>query len=107
MGDPNPFLIDVQVTFTGPSGQIFILPAFYDGDGNGGMDGNVWKARFAPDTPGTWTYQLAAECSAQRADGRSKVPPAIPGITPGGPDFTCQGRLEYDGMHYLKFSNGG
>ncbi len=58
MGNPNPFLIEAQVTFTGPTGQTFVVPAFYDGDGNGGMDGNVWKVRFAPDIPGTWTYSF-------------------------------------------------
>ena len=45
MGTPNPFLIEVEVTFSGPQGQSFIVPGFYDGDGAGGMDGSIWKRR--------------------------------------------------------------
>ena len=110
LGDPNPFLIDVKVTFTGPSGQILILPAFYDGDGNGGMDGNIWKARFAPDTPGSWTYITTSSNTLLNGQtGAFEVisPANCQAYAPGGlPDFTCLGRLEYDGTHYLKFSSG-
>src|SRR5215213_5522589 len=41
---PNPFLdYRLQVVFTSPSGKSFDVPGFYDGDGNGGSSGSVWK----------------------------------------------------------------
>ena len=55
----NPFdytVIELQATFTSPSGKQIPFFGFYDGDGNGGQTGNVWKLRFMPDEIGTWTY---------------------------------------------------
>ena len=40
--------LDVQVSFTGPSGQMKVIPAFWDG-------GQTWRARFCPDEPGEWS----------------------------------------------------
>ena len=42
-GVTNPFDIQADVTFTSPSGKQYIMPAFYDGDGHGGLNGSVWK----------------------------------------------------------------
>ena len=47
----NPFLIEVTATFSGPGGS-FTVPAFYSGDGAGGMDGDVWMARFSANAVG-------------------------------------------------------
>ena len=47
----NPFLIEVTATFSGPRAS-FAVPAFYSGDGAGGMDGDVWVARFSPNAVG-------------------------------------------------------
>ncbi|GJL54390.1 MAG: hypothetical protein NPIRA02_15220 [Nitrospirales bacterium] len=55
----NPFdynVIELQATFTSPSGKNFNFFGFYDGNGNGGQNGDVWKLRFMPDKVGTWTY---------------------------------------------------
>jgi hypothetical protein len=41
MGSPNPFLVPMDVTFTSPQGRTYVVLAFYDGNGAGGMDGNV------------------------------------------------------------------
>jgi hypothetical protein len=48
---PNPYLnvTDFKVTFTGPGGVTLTLPGFYTG-------GQVWKVRFSPTGPGTFTY---------------------------------------------------
>ena len=46
----------MEVVFTGPDSHVYTVPAFYDGDGSGGLDGTVWKARFSPGDAGTWTY---------------------------------------------------
>ena len=67
----------VEITFSGPtqkasdapardvelwarirheSGQPeYRLPGYYDGDGKGGLAGNVFKVRFCPTQPGRWT----------------------------------------------------
>jgi len=51
----NPFAIMVDVVFSGPNGSS-IVPAFYDGDGEGKLDGDVWKVRFSPDLAGAWSW---------------------------------------------------
>jgi hypothetical protein len=55
----NPFdftIIELQATFTAPSGRQVKFFGFYDGDGHGGQTGNVWKLRFMPDELGSWHY---------------------------------------------------
>jgi hypothetical protein len=54
----NPFdtyLLRLEVT--DPQGRKFEIDGFYDGDGDGGQDGYVWKARLAPDSPGIWSWR--------------------------------------------------
>jgi hypothetical protein len=110
MGIPNPFLIEVEATFTGPVGQIFVIPGFYDGDGSGGMNGNVWKVRFTPDSIGEWTYTTSSQESLLNGHSGGFVatsPQNCTPYTPGSlPDFSCVGRLKYAGGHYLQFANG-
>jgi len=53
----NPFKdIELNATFTSPSGKAVDFFSYYDGDGRGGQSGNVWKLRFTPDETGTWSY---------------------------------------------------
>ena len=110
MGDPNPFNILVDVDFTGPSSQVYTIPAFFDGDGVGGMDGNVWKARFSPDETGNWTYLTTSEEEILNSLSGGFQVNDIPGcqstLPNGLPDFTCTGRLNFVGEHYLRFANG-
>ena len=107
-GSPNPFVIDVNVTFTGPGGQTYVVPGFYDGNGNGGLDGNVWKVRFSADAVGGWSF--AASSANSQLHGYSGsfnvVAPAA-----NAPDFYRWGRLEavgtaQNGIRYLKFRDG-
>jgi hypothetical protein len=49
-------VIELRTSFTSPSGKTYSFFGFYDGDGQGGQNGNVWKFRFMPDETGTWTY---------------------------------------------------
>ena len=106
----NPFLIDVSVTFTAPSGSTFDVPAFYDGDGIGGMNGNIWRARFSPNETGAWNY--ASSSNNNILDGQSgafdvTAPVGCSPYSPGDlPDFACVGRLQYVGGHFLKFADG-
>ncbi|MBN1763779.1 MAG: DUF5060 domain-containing protein [Sedimentisphaerales bacterium] len=51
--------VDLKVSYIAPSGREWNFPGFFDGDGRGGGDsrtGNIWKLRFMPDEPGTWSY---------------------------------------------------
>jgi len=99
----NPFKKNVTVDFTAPDGRKFRVPAFYDGNGRGGLDGTVWKVRFSPDSVGTWTFaSLSEEESLNGYHGTFLV---NPGGTEG-PAFSRWGRLEYVGGYYLKFRDG-
>ncbi len=42
-GAANPFAVRFDVQFASPTGVKFQVPSFYDGNGQGGLDGNVWK----------------------------------------------------------------
>jgi hypothetical protein len=56
----NPYIYDeinLRAIFTSPSGNKFNVYGFYDGDGEGGSSGNIWKIRFMPDEIGQWTYR--------------------------------------------------
>ncbi|HHC72679.1 MAG TPA: DUF5060 domain-containing protein [Thiotrichales bacterium] len=56
-GNPFDFReIELQATFTSPSNKTYDFFGFYDGDGQGGQTGNVWKLRFMPMETGTWNY---------------------------------------------------
>lgn len=46
----------LNAVFTSPSGIAVPFWGFYDGDGNGGQVGKVWKLRFMPTEKGEWTY---------------------------------------------------
>jgi len=111
MATPNPFLVAVDVRFTGPGAQVFVVPSFYDGDGSGGMDGNVWKVRFSPNAAGDWSFvSSSADTALNGHTGTFHVtePSGCSPTTPDGlPNFACVGRLEYTGEHYLSFADGG
>lgn len=116
---PNPFLdYRLQVAFSGPSGQSYNVPGFFDGDGDGGGAGNVWKVRFVPDEAGKWTYR-ASFCAGREiavnldraAGGPVHFDGAagfftVSGRDPNAPGFSKWGRLEYVRGHYLKFRDG-
>ena len=116
---PNPFLdFRLTVELTGPSGQTYSVPGFFDGDGDGGGAGSVWRARFAPDEEGSWLYSarfvegpdvavdldpLAGTPTAFDGDTGSFV---IDSVDPDAPGFYRWGKLEYVGGHYAKFRDG-
>jgi len=107
-GAPNPFSIAVDVTFTGPGGQAFKVPGFYDGNGRGEADGNVWKVRFSADQVGTWRFVSSSTNSLLDGyQGRFSVT----SIPPDAEGFYRWGRLEAVGtagspIRYLKFRDG-
>ena len=116
---PNPFLdYRLQVSFTSPSGKSFEVPGFYDGDGNGGSSGSVWKVRFNPDESGTWGYKASFRQGTNVAIDTSATagsPTSFDGTSgtfdiaardSAAPGFLSQGLLEYANGHYLKFRDG-
>jgi hypothetical protein len=107
-GEPNPFAISFDVIFGGPGGKEYRVPGFYDGDGRGGLDGDVWKVRFSADETGRWKYVSSSD--HRRLDGHSGAF-IIAEPSENAPAFYRWGRLEYTGtaenkIRYLKFRDG-
>lgn len=107
-GMPNPFAVVLDAVFTGPTGVAYRVPGFYDGDGNGGLDGNLWRVRFSADRVGTWTYRT--ESSHPRLNDKNGRL-TVTDVSDGAEGFWRRGRLEYtgttqNGIRYLKFRDG-
>ncbi|MFC1510612.1 DUF5060 domain-containing protein, partial [Candidatus Omnitrophota bacterium] len=113
--DPNPFLYyRMQVVFRGPNGQIYDVPGFFAGDGQGGSAGNVWRAHFTPDEAGEWVYQASLRQGNNVAidlDPDAGVSVSFDGAVGGfiigdapanATGFNKKGRLVYDDGFYLK-----
>ena len=116
---PNPFLdYRLNVEFTGPNGRNYIVPGFFNGDGQGGTFGNIWAVRFTPDTTGQWKYIVSFRqgkniaVDLQLNAGRAVSFDGVSGTftirksSADAPEFHRFGRLEYVGGYYLKFRNG-
>lgn len=86
------------------------MPGYYAGNGAGGMNGNLWKVHFSPDQTGVWGFTTnSSEPLLDGQGGTFEVINSIPcqGYSPGDlPEFSCTGRLQYSGDHYLRFDNG-
>lgn len=71
---PNKFTdVTLNVEYAAPSGRRIAFWGFYDGDGNGGQDGSVWKMRFMPDEPGVWNYSFTWSDGTAGATGSFKA----------------------------------
>lgn len=114
---PNPFL-DYRLTikFTAPDGETFDVPGFFAGNGLGGGTGDVWRARFTPDRPGSWTYAVSLVAGSQVAVSESLGTPVgehgvvgtvmVASRDTTAPGFLADGRIDYVGEHYLKQVDG-
>jgi len=88
----NPFdfdVVELRATFTSPSGNSVRFVGFYDGDGQGGQNGQAWKLRFMPTELGTWSYTYSwtdgtpggsgsFEAVASLNKGSARIDPAYP-----------------------------
>lgn len=107
-GEPNPFAVSLDADFRSPGGKRCRVPGFYDGDGRGGLDGDVWKVRFSADETGQWTFTTISDNQQLHGQtGRFVVTDA----PAGAEGFWRSGRLEAvgtadNGVRYLKFRNG-
>ena len=121
---PNPFTdYRFSVTFTHQSGApVYTVPGYFAADGNAAEtsaeSGNVWRAHFAPDRSGKWTYLV----SFQQGDSAALEPGIGDVLAPyhgasgsirigksdkRGADFRAKGRLRYVGGHYLQHAGNG
>jgi len=90
----NPFdfsEIELDAEFTTPSGETTDFFGFYDGDGNGGQEGDTWKIRFMPTETGTYQYSLSFSDGTDVSGNSGSFtvvesdlpgPPALMGETP-------------------------
>lgn len=123
---PNPFLdLRMDVTFThSPSGATYRTPGFFDADGNAAntsaASGNKWRANFAPDRTGQWSYRISFRqgSGAAVADSVTAGTALAPydGLAGAftvaetdktGSDFRARGRLQYVNKHHLQFAGTG
>ena len=122
---PNPFTnyrLDVTFRHAG-SGKTYVVPGYYAADGNASntsaTSGNVWRAHFAPDESGTWTY-VASFRSGTNVHAGSPGSGSSAGYFDGdsgnftvtetnktGRDLRGKGRLQYVGKHHLRFAGTG
>ncbi len=69
----NPFGdVVFEGAFEGPTGQRFVVPGFYDGDG-------IWRVRFSPNAIGPWSFHLYARPRNPdlEAEGLFEVRPSL------------------------------
>jgi hypothetical protein len=105
----NPFGLQVDVELLNPGGELMTIPAFFDGDGSGGLDGDVWRFRFVPDQPGIWDYSVRSdERMLDGLHGSFEVGPNTFCNQEGEieTNLFCKGILRHTGAYYLQFQNG-
>ncbi len=118
---PNPFTdYRMMVTFSHADGPSYVVPGYFAADGAAGNSsaesGTCWRAHFAPDRTGRWTYHItftAGQLAALNGQEKGTPRPPFDGQTGSfdvaasdktGRDLRAHGRLEYVGKHYLRFA---
>ena len=117
--EPNPFTdYRMSVKWTHSDGTTYATPGYFAADGDAGEtsaeSGNRWRAHFAPDRVGNWTYKV----SFVRGDGVALHPSrkgesitscdgqtgtiAVADSDKSGRDLRAHGRLQYVGKRYLQ-----
>jgi len=118
---PNPFLhYRLDVTFMQGDTTI-VVPGYYAGDGQGGTEGNKWRAHFSPPQVGVWSYLASFRAGFNvnvSLDPEAGQPTPCDGASgsfkvsesdKSSPDFRAaeNGLLINRGGHYLSFSGSG
>ncbi len=125
-GTPNPFTDRrLNVTFTGPSSQTYIVPGYFAADGDAAetsaTSGDKWHCKFTPDEIGNWNYSanfregsnVAVTYPSSPTDGTAgdfdgdNGSFTIIASDKSSPDLRAKGRLQYDGTRYPKFAETG
>lgn len=111
----------LDVTFISPNKEEFVVPGYFAADGkageSGAKDGNKWKVHFLPLQSGEWQYKAEfrkGSLIAAMASGKKGDPLAFNGdkgrfmvekTDKIGLDFRGKGKLQYEGEHFLRFTN--
>ncbi|QDV33679.1 DUF5060 domain-containing protein [Tautonia plasticadhaerens] len=114
----NPFLDSrMDVTFVAEDGTRVVVPGFFAADGDaadsGATSGDVWRARFVPDRPGRWDYEVSLRSGDRIAlsDDPEAGDPAEGDGTSGtlgvSADPDARGMLRHVGRRYLRFAGTG
>ncbi|PAY17790.1 hypothetical protein CKO51_19990 [Rhodopirellula sp. SM50] len=118
---PNPFTdYRMTVLLKHSGGTQYTVPGYFAADGNAGNSsaesGTTWRAHFAPDQTGQWTYNVSfrqGNLAALDSDAASTPVAPFDGTSgtftiaesdKTGRDLRGQGRLTYVGKHYLQFA---
>jgi len=124
--EPNPFTdyrLDVTFTHTS-SGKTRVVPGYYAADGDAANtaadSGAVWRAHFAPDALGEWTYLASFRTGINVAMDPNPLAGESAGFFDGktgslliqptnktGRDLRAKGRLDYADVHHLRFAGTG
>lgn len=104
--------IDLQVRFRHQAtGEERVIHGFWDGDGQGGVNGNVFKVRFTPTVPGAWRLEeVLSNQKTLQGQKQGSVVAATVAEHPGFwlVDTDSPGRRWYrrsDGSHPYIFGN--
>ncbi len=122
--EPNPFTdYRMTVRFEHTSGASYEVPGYFAADGrasdSGAEAGTTWRAHFAPDQIGQWSYKVSFHQGALAAlDDTVEAKPVAPFNGASGTiqilesdkqgrDLRAHGRLQYVGKRYLQFAGSG
>lgn len=83
----NPFTsVTLTASVTSPSGKVYTVRGFFDGDGNGGPAGNVFRIRLFADEHGTWAWTTTSNRTELNGkSGSFLCSGTLPGSFGGGP----------------------
>ena len=121
---PNPFTDHrMTVRFSHSDGTAYEIPGYFAADGDAANSsaesGTKWRAHFAPDRPGTWSYKISFASGKHAAiddnviaRGHSPFDGKRGSIDIGktdktGRDLRAHGRLKYVGKRYLQHAKSG
>ncbi len=118
---PNPFTdYRFLVTFTHAGGNAYTIPGYFAADGraadSSAESGTRWRAHFAPDQTGKWTYRVSFQQGdgvGLERDGKADELAPYDGLEgtflvaatdKTGRDLRAHGRLAVVGKAYLRFA---
>jgi hypothetical protein len=85
-GEPDPFDLKVTARVVSPSGKRYSVPGFFDGDGEGGQSGRIFKVRVAAGETGVWSWSTSSGVPGlDGLSGRFWVEGELPGPFRQGP----------------------
>lgn len=86
-GTPNPFTaVDLTARVVSPSGRIYNVNGFFDGDGYAGAIGNVFKIRVYADEIGTWRWTTTSNTAGlHNLSGTFNCSSTLAGVFGKGP----------------------